>query len=364
MGSRLSGIDAMSPAFARTKTQLFAPFRFKHWLRLAVVCVLTGEITGGGGGSGYQGMNFRLPPSGGGRRGADLLALPGWLVKIPSEVFFWGAFAVIAVVLLLLLILYVSSVYRFILFDSVLYNRCGLREGWRNWQQAGSSYFLWQIGYGLASLAAMAAVVGVPVLLAWRAGWFSDPDKHIAALVLGGFAVFMLFAVVLILSAVGSLFTKDFVIPVMALEGRGTIDGWRRFLPLLGREKGGYAFYVLMKIVLAIGSALLFGIIEFMVIFVAVIGIGLAGVAIFLLAKGAGATWNPLTISLTVVAGAAVLLLLLAVTAIISTPAMVFFQAYSIHFFGSRYPALGTIVSPPEVPPPAMPTLPLLAPLT
>jgi hypothetical protein len=87
-------------------------------------------------------------------------------------------------------------------------------------------------------------------------------------------------------------------------------------------------------------------------------------VAIFLIAMGAGATWNPLTIALTVVAGGAVLLLLIAVTAVISTPAMVFFQAYSIHFFGSRYPALGALLSPPELPPTAIGPSPEPVPVT
>jgi hypothetical protein len=364
MASRLSGVDAIGPAFERTKTQLFTPFRFKHWLRLAVVCILTGEgAGGGGGGSGFQGLSgINIPPHGGGRGGSTLLALPGWLAKIPAEVIFWGAFALIAAVLFVLLILYISSVYRFILFESVLNNQCALRDGWRRWQRQGTSYFLWQIGFGLVSLAVLGSVVGVPVLFAWRAGWFNDPDKHIAGLIVGGIAVFFVFAAAILLSAIISLFTKDFVVPVMALEDRGAVDGWRQLFPMLGPEKGGYAFYVIMKIVLAIGCALVFGIIEFMVVFMLIIAVGLAGVAIFLIAMGAGATWNPLTIALTVVAGGAVLLLLIAVTAVISTPAMVFFQAYSMHFFGSRYPALGTLLAPPE-PPPA-PISPAQVPIT
>ena len=358
MAGRLSGVEAIGPAFERTKNQLFAPFRFKHWLRLAVVCILTGEGMGGGGGSGFRGLSGLNipPPHGGGRRGSYLLALPDWLSRIPAEVFFWGAFALIAVALFVLLILYISSVYRFILFDSILKNHCALREGWRRWQRQGASYFLWQIGFGLVSLASMAVVVGVPVAAAWQAGWFSDPDKHLLGLILGGIGVFFVFIVAVLLSAVISLFTKDFVVPVM--------DGWRQLFPMLGREKGGYAFYVVMKIVLAIGSALLFGIITFMVVFMLIIAIGLAGVAIFFIAKGAGATWNPLTISLAVVAGGAVILLLVSVTAVISTPAMVFFQAYSIHFFGSRYPALGNLLSPPSPPPAAIPPAPEPLPAT
>jgi hypothetical protein len=139
------------------------------------------------------------------------------------------------------------------------------------------------------------------------------------------------------------------------LENRGVVDGWGRVLPMLGQEKGGYALYVVMKAVLAIGSALLFGIIDFFVILGMLIPLGIAGVAIFLFARGAGMTWNPLTVGAVVLAGAAAIALLVFFISFVSAPAMVFFQAYSMHFFGSRYAPLGVALAPPPPPPPAAP---------
>jgi hypothetical protein len=362
MPGRLSGVDAISPAFERAKNQLFVPFRFKHWLRLAVVCILSGEVTGGGGGF-TGGSNFNLPTHTG-RRGAEILSLLTLPSKLPLDFLAWVLVGVMALVLLLLLMVYISSVFRFILFDAVLSNRCELGEGWRRWQRQGSSYFLWQLGFGLATLTVLGIVIGVPVIAAWRAGLFSNPDKHFIVLILGGAGVFALFVLVILLSAVGSLFARDFVVPVMALEDQGVLDGWRRVLFMLGQEKGAYAFYVLMKILLAMGSALLFGIIDFMVVLTLLIPVGLAGIAIFLFAKAEGITWNPLTIGAVVVAGAAVIFLLMSVIAFVSTPAMVFFQAYSIHFFGSRYSPLETALASSEPPPPAPPSMPVPAPVT
>lgn len=200
-------------------------------------------------------------------------------------------------------------------------------------------------------------MIGGPIFAAWREGVFRNPDKHFAFLILGGLAVFCLFLGVLILSAIGSLFAKDFVVPIMALEDQGVLDGWRRVFPMLGQEKGAYTVYVLMKIVLAIGGALLFGLIDFLVVFAMLIPLGIAGVAIFIMAKGAGMTWNPLTIGAVAVAGTVAVLLIISVIGFISTPAMVFFQAYSMHFFGSRYTRLGEALSVPPAPP-------LLSPLT
>jgi hypothetical protein len=74
----------------------------------------------------------------------------------------------------------------------------------------------------------------------------------------------------------------------------------------------------------------------------------------------AGLTWNLYTITLAVVAGCLVIVFVVYALALISVPAVVFFVAYAVHFFGSRYPALGGLlhpatplaVSPPPLTPP------------
>ena len=40
----ISAVDAISPAFEHTKQQLFKPFRFGQWTRLAFVGLLAGEL--------------------------------------------------------------------------------------------------------------------------------------------------------------------------------------------------------------------------------------------------------------------------------------------------------------------------------
>jgi len=44
----VTAIQAMTPAFERTKKQLFQPFRFSHWWRLALTSLLAGELGSGG----------------------------------------------------------------------------------------------------------------------------------------------------------------------------------------------------------------------------------------------------------------------------------------------------------------------------
>ncbi|HEV2231846.1 MAG TPA: hypothetical protein VGV68_00425 [Terriglobia bacterium] len=357
MPGRQSGVDAISPAMERTKRQLFMPFRFRHWARLAVVAMSTGELTGGGGGGWSSLGNLHLPAHGSsGKTLGGYTLLPDslnlhWMDFLP-----WIVVGMILLFALALAFVYVASVFRFILFDSVLNDRCELGAGWRRWQKQGASYFLWTIGFALAGFAAMVILIGGPVYIAWLTGIFAEPRNHIGLLIVGGVLLFFLALCLILTSAIAALFAKDFVIPVMALENRGVLDGWRRVLPMLSVEKGAYAVYVLMKIVLALASAMLFGIIDVFVLFAFIIPLGIAAVVVVLVGSAAGLAWNTLTLSAAVVAGGGVLMLLIFVMSFVSAPAMVFFQAYALQFFGSRYPLLGAQIDltspPPKLPPP------------
>ncbi len=349
MPQPLSAVDCIAPAFAQTKQQLFAPFRLQRWARLALVCLLTGEFTGGGGG--YSGrFNF---PAGHTRGGRHLLALPhvDWAKLLP-----WLPIIVAGALLLFLLIflwIYVASVYRFVLFDSVLYNRCELKGSWRRWEPSGRSFFYWCLALFCGSVVGIAILIGVPLIIAWRAGLYHHSREHLPLLILCGVAIVFLVIAFSVLVAIAALFAKDFCIPIMAMENVGVLAAWRRLLPMLAEEKTPFVGYVLMKIVLAIGCAVIFGIITLVVFIVLFIPFGTVGVIAFFLGKAIGLTFNIATIGILAAIGCVFLVGLVYVVSLINTPAMVFFQSYILHFFGSRYPALGQVVfPPPESPPP------------
>ncbi len=328
-----------------------------------MICLATGELSGGGWGGGNY--NFNLPSKN--DRGDSTLKFLALANPIPERILEYLPLILAGVAALILLVLfwiYVASVFRFILFESVLYDRCEIRKGWRRWQEQGNSFFLWQIGFGLLALAVMVVLIGGPVLLAWLGGVFREPGRHVVLLVLGGLLLLFLFVAIAILGAIVAVFTKDFVVPVMALENVGVLEGWRRVLPMLGAEKGPYAIYILMKMVLAVGAALVTSIASFIVLLILLVPMGIGGVAAVLLGKAAGLTWNLVTISAAVLAGLVALGLILFVLGMLSSPAMVFFQSYTLHFFGSRYPTLGTQLYPGSPGPPATGTgSPAAAPL-
>jgi hypothetical protein len=155
------------------------------------------------------------------------------------------------------------------------------------------------------------------------------------------------------------ILAKDFVVPQMALEGLTVTESWQRLLLMLKAEKGQYAGYVGLKIVMAIGAAMIFGIVATIVILIVVIPVGGFGAITVLLGKAAGLTWNAYTITLAILAGCALVLLLLYAISLISVPAIVFFPAYSIYFFASRYPRLEALLHPAplavQAPPPPEP---------
>ncbi len=348
----ISAVDAIEPAFQHTKEQLLHPFRAAQWAKLALVGFLAGELSSGG----CNGSSFRSPT----RPGAG----PHFPLPHPNLLFYASLIALLIglAAVLWILFLYVSSVMRFILFDSVITKRCEIRRSWAHRHEAGLRYFVWQLFLILAMLVVLTVLVGIPAGFALAAGWLNDPREHLIPLILGGLVLFFVVIGLILLLLLVHVLTKDFVVPKMALENISAFEGWRRLLPMLQREKGSYAGYIGLKIVLTVAAAVIVGIVTFIVVLILLIPVGGFGVVAVLLGKTAGLTWNLFTITLAVVVGSVVLAILLYVIALISVPAIVFFPAYSIYFFASRYPVLDALLHPPPAAPQVSPLPPQLLP--
>ncbi len=357
----ISAVDAISPAFEHTKQQLFKPFRFGQWTRLAFVGLLAGELGSGGG------CNFRVPQSFPRTNPQQHFTHAGFPAVDPAVLAAVIAVLVVSGLVLGIFLLYVSSVMRFVLFDSVIAKECHIRHAWVRRQEPGIKYFWWKLLYMLAMIMGMVVLVGIPLGLGFAVGWLRDPSHHILPLVLGGTVLFFLLLLFILATTVIYVLTKDFVVPQIAFENINAIEGWRRLWAMIKAEKGGYAGYIAMKIVMAIGAAIVIGIASVILLVVIGIPVGALGLAAVVTGKTAGLTWNVQTITLAVVAGCVVLAFFFYVLALISVPAIVFFPAYSIYFFAGRYPALRAVMYPappaPEIPPtpanpPEMPPLP------
>jgi len=350
----ISAVDAIGPAFEHTKQQLLKPFRLSQWGKLALVGMLAGELTSGGCSS-FNGFSVPNRTPDDSRRLLDLPGLPPLPHIDPAAVAGLIAFLVIFAFVFAVVFMYVSSVMRFVLFDSVIAKNCEIGKSWSRRQGVGLGYFVWQILLFLGTLAGMVILIGIPLGFAAVAGWIKQPKEHMVPMILGGIALFFIFFAFIVVLAAVHVMTKDFVVPQMALENVSAIEGWRRLLPMVRAEKGHYVGYLAMKIVMALGTAVVVGIAATIVILVMAIPLGGLGAVAILMGKAGGLQWNLYTISAAVVIGLAILGLILYVVSLVSVPAMVFFPAYAIYFFAARYPALAGAVYPPAPPLPPPP---------
>lgn len=340
----ISAVDSITLAIEHTKQQLFRPFRLGQWTRLAFVGLLAGEL----GANGCNRSNFQPPVH---QPPIAAPHFPGWPAIAPALIAAAIA-AIIASIAVALILMYVGSVMRFILFDSVVARVCHIRWDWNRRLVPGWRLFVWKLLYIVLSVVGAGLIIGVPAAFAFSAGWFHTPKEHLAPLILGGAFLFCTFFVFLIATAVIFVLTKDFVVPQMALENLDVMEGWRRLWAMMKLEKGAYVAYVVMKIVLAIVVGILMSVATLILgLIIAVPSIGLGIIAV-ITGKTAGLTWNAHTIALAIAIGSVLLIVFLYLVALIYVPAIVFFPAYSIHFFAGRYPQLQAVLyTVPQGPP-------------
>jgi hypothetical protein len=350
----------VQPALQHAREQLFTRFRFGQWSRLALVGILAAELHVGGCNFGNFGSFVQQPPRN--HNGFMRSSLPAGFPRVnPAHIpqhlgQFLGLIvvAIFAVIVLSVVLLYINSVFRFILFDSVLRRQCSIGNGWSKWRRAGGRFFLWQIVFLISTWLSLAVLIGLPLGLAFAAGWTTNLREHIGRLIGGAILLVGLFVVFALAVAVVQVLAKDFLVPLMALENLDFADGWHRLLGMIGREKGRYAVYLLLKLVLAIAAGILFTIIAIVpVLFVVV-----PGVVAVIAGRAVGMGWNVTTISLAIIFGSLLLLLLIYLIALVSVPATVFFPAYAMHFFAARYPTLDALLNPALAPAPPAPESP------
>lgn len=338
----ITAADSITLALEHTKQQLFKPFRIAQWTKLAFVGLLAGEL----GSNGCNSSNFHLPVH---PQSAPHPGFPGSLGIDPALLAALSALlgaVIIAGLAIGIILMYVGSVMRFVLFDSIIARECHIRWSWSRRLGPGWRYFVWKLGYALLALVAIAVLVGIPVALGFAKGWFREPKEHLPALVSGGIVVFLLFLILMVVTAVILVLTKDFVVPQMALENVDAMEGWRRLWAMMQAEAGAYAAYVGMKIVLAIVAGLIIGIATLILGLIFVIPTAGLSILAVLTGKTAGLTWNAHTITLAVVIGCILLTTFLYLVSLISVPVIVFFPAYSMYFFASRYPRLAAALYP------------------
>jgi hypothetical protein len=353
----LSALDAISPAFSRTKLVLFSPFRVGRTWKLALTAYLSAAS------SAFLPTMFILLaflPE------ARMLGGLGLVAAVIVGVFFFT--------ILFALLFYVFTRLRFASFDITLNHGVYVAPAWRKYGSQSLKWTLFKILLG----SVVTALLAGPTILIVRQfirlfqsmpsmNFSSDgppPPEVVQAIItvyLGFAAVYILFGLFFFLSSL----MADFIVPSLALENTTLGEAFRRLGKIIRNEPGQFTAYAFLK--LGLGLVAYFGgtlITEIVLFIVALIIAAIAGVVGFLLHL-AGVP-NDVLIVLAVIIGVAFYLFFIfyAVFIVVGT-VMTFLESYTLYFLGGRYPMLGDLLTastPPRPPPPPAPFYPAYAP--
>lgn len=314
-------VSCLGDAVDATKAFLL-PVERERWLKLAVVVFFLSGGTGVGSAPSASGQVSA------GAGVGDVAGEPFGDLPVPGEPAFdrllpvlVGLVAVIALVALVFVL--VGSVMEFVLVEALRTESVAVRAPARRHLRDGLALFVFRLVLGVIVFGLLGTLGFVLVLPAVDAGG--------AQLAVGILVVVLVGIVVGAVAALVHELTVQFVVPVMVQEGRGLVDGWRRFWPVLRGNLGQFAVYVLVRIAVAILVGIVASIVVGVLAVVLAIPFVLVGVALFL---GFGGTLTLTTgIGLGVVA-VGYFLLLLAVSTVVHVPLKTFTRYYELLVLG------------------------------
>ena len=366
----LSAVDCVRPAVDRTEKFMFSPFRWARWWRMALLGLATGEFASQGGCNFGGGDWSKITnPSGGGATSPLPHSIPGITAATIATLI---TVAVVGAIVLVIVHLYVSSVARFMYFDAVATGRVRLREGWKRWSAHGFRYFLFNLAFMAIVFGIFLLTGGFIFLLAWKSGVFHNAKEHAGMIVLAAVVLLPIFLLFMLLLMVAGVLIKDFLIPIIALEDITIPDALWKLWRMIKTKKSDYAMYLLIKIAMAVGVGIALGIINLIIIVVLAVPVVIVLVA--MVAANPASLHNPAVIAGLITLGICALVPLLIVMGLIAAPAVVFYEAYVLNFFASRYAPLWTLMNPespagggpesvvPQHEPPEPPPYPIIPP--
>ncbi|WP_323171343.1 hypothetical protein [Natrialba sp. PRR66] len=301
----MDAVDDLGDAIETTRA-LLLPVRVWLWLKLSVVVLFVGGSLGSPG---------NLATSDPQMVGDEPMPQDG-LGEIPDDVL--AAAVVLAVVAILLWALFalLGAIMEFVFIETLRSTEIHVRRYSRANLGRGIRLFAFR---ALVSLGLL-AIVAVPV------GYFltstATTDEFIGELALIALVAIPLY----IVYAIVMRFTSEFVAPIMLLEDRSVLGGWRRFWATLRGNVGEYVVYLLLVWVLQLVTSIAVG---FVILFGAVVlAIPFVIVGVLAYALGGGGVYLAGAI------GVVGLLALIALVALVQMPVRTYFQYYALLLLG------------------------------
>jgi len=336
----LRALDAVSPAFSRTKLVLFSPFRKARTWKLALTAYLAT-------------MSEMFLPF-------TLIAL---FFALSVKRSFGFKFALLLVgaslvlTLLYLVFLYVCSRLRLAFFDIVLNRGEFVAPAWR---QYGAQSFNWTV-FKLILGTVVTAIFALPMAayvrqmfttfstLQIKPGEPASPQMMAAvfASYAAFFAIYLCFALFFLVSSLLS----DFIVPSLALENVTFRQAFHRLGRLIKSEPGQFAAYAGLKIVFAIVGYMAVSMGFYVVFLLGVLVIG--GIAFLsgLLLHAFGVPTVVLTVLGILLATAVYFFIFFYAMILGWGTVLTFLESYLLYFLGGRYPMLGDLLERSTPPP-------------
>jgi multisubunit Na+/H+ antiporter MnhC subunit len=330
----LSATQAISPAVERTRDLLFRPFQWGTFLKLCAVAVFTEGASSNF--NNHTGSTHSHAYSGGG--------MPFNPAMIPLI-----AAIVLAAVVIAIVVFYFVVRLRFALFDCLIHQSKLIAPGWHRYRDQAFRFFLLSIGVGIVFVFALVVTMLPFIKGFWHVYQQSKldgnfPNGELVALVLQFIPLILVFALA---GVCVDVVMRDFMLPHYALEDASAGQAWIAVYDRVTREPGAFFLYALLRIVLpfvAIIALTIALIIPGLIVFGS-LGLMFAG-----LHSAASNGSGPLAWLFMGIVGFVMLVLAVFAAICVGGPLSIAIRNYALVFYGGRYPALGSILSPPEIP--------------
>jgi hypothetical protein len=339
----LSALDAISPAFSRTKLVLFSPFRKGRTWKLAVTSYL-----------GFAGTMF-FP--------FTLI----YLAFVPQVFHSAGRVVAVAVVFCILLatavflvVYYLCARLLFVSFDIVLNRGEFVAPAWRKYGRQGRQWAIFMAGIGtVATLAAATPLIVyarhmfilIKSMQSLSQGQ-SPPPEFFAGLFAGYLFVLLFFSGLMVVCTT----MAALMVPSLSLEQVSLWEALRRLGKLIQHEPGQFLGFVAARIVLGIAGYMAVTICFEVALLVQILAVGIVALLLGMLLHLAGVP--TLVLIILAIAVSIALYLFNVVYGMLMAFGIfcTFMQAHTLYFLGGRYPMLGDLLDR-STPPPAAPPM-------
>jgi hypothetical protein len=240
---RIAYFEPLSRAWERTRVILWQPFDLAKWLLLAFAAWVAGLTTDSG-----SAVATRVDTNHAGRQvwsgvGQAWDGLSSGAVWLPLMVV-----GIMIGLALAVLLLWVTSRFKFIFLGNLVENRAEIAEPWNRHERLGNSLFQWRLVF---SLACVVGVLLVGLIFFAPAAGFSFHEALAGLSVASGALGMLGLVVVAVVATFIALFTESFVVPIMYRYDMPVLEAWRSFLPWLKARPAHFVLYGLFVLMLA-----------------------------------------------------------------------------------------------------------------